>query len=60
MASRTAEAAGDANTPPQTAAVNMPSPTYPAKAGSWPLPPPEISVTCLWVVLDGSSPVEKL
>lgn len=31
---------GDAKTSPQIAAVSIPSPTKPACAGSWPLPPP--------------------
>lgn len=38
---------GDANTLPETAALRRPLPTSAANEGSWPAPPPEISVTCL-------------
>jgi hypothetical protein len=31
---------GEVKTSPETAAVNIPGPTNPAWAGSWPLPPP--------------------
>ena len=31
---------GEENISPQIAAVSIPSPTNPAWAGSWPLPPP--------------------
>ena len=41
-----AEGGGDANTEPQTAALNIPLPTNPDCEGSWPLPPPDSSVTC--------------
>lgn len=44
MAARTASTEGDAKISPQTAAVSMPAPTYPACAGSWPLPPPAFRV----------------
>lgn len=47
MAVRTAETEGDANTPPSTAAVSMPSPMKPAWAGSCPLPPPLMIDTCI-------------
>ena len=38
---RIASTVGEAKTSPQIAAVSIPSPTYPACAGSCPLPPPE-------------------
>ncbi len=47
MAASTALADGDAKTSPQTAAVSNPAPTKPACAGSWPLPPPEMTETYL-------------
>jgi hypothetical protein len=37
---------GEAKTSPETAAVNIPAPTNPAWAGSWPLPPPTEKSRC--------------
>jgi len=46
IAHSTASLEGDANTPPHTAALSIPAPTKPACAGSWPLPPPQMTATC--------------
>lgn len=42
---RIASTGGDAKTSPHIAAVSIPSPTNPAWAGSWPLPPPVDTLT---------------
>jgi hypothetical protein len=40
LTARMESTVGEAKTSPQIAAVSIPSPTYPACAGSCPLPPP--------------------
>ena len=45
IAVRTSLWEGEAKTPPHTAAVSMPGVTYPACAGSWPEPPPQMMDT---------------
>src|SRR5215831_17138197 len=46
MASKMESVSGEVNTWPATAALSIPAPTYPACAGSCPLPPPEMMATC--------------
>src|SRR5215213_2583387 len=45
IAASTASGLGEVKTSPATAALSIPGPTYPACAGSCPLPPPEIRAT---------------
>src|SRR5215471_15712169 len=54
MASKMESVSGEVNTWPATAALSIPAPTYPACAGSCPLPPPEMMATC-WSRISSAS-----
>ena len=59
MASSMEEVGGEAKTLPATPALSIPAPIYPAQKGSWPDPPPWITISVLHSCLltkDGINP----